>query len=231
VLRHLRFLILDLDYLLFDCRVLKLKALRQSLVAFAEAIPQSARLPDEMDLEEAYLQHGPRWLEFLDLGLGEDVLDSLKDAYRVYEERLIQEGNGGFYPGIPQLLGLCRQSGLTLALGADSARDYLLEISDQHGLSDLFSIMLCTEEFGKGSIDEMLQEALTLGEANRSETVVLGTRSGYFDAARNLDMSSIGCGWGIRHQESLRDADHKVLTPMELPAILSILDEKAARFE
>jgi phosphoglycolate phosphatase-like HAD superfamily hydrolase len=230
-LRHIRLLILDLDYLLFDSRALKLKALRQSLVAFADTIPQSACLPDETDLEEAYLQHGLRWLEFLDLGLEEDALTSLQEAYRVYEARLLQAETGGVYPGIPQLLNTFRQSGLTLALGADSPRDYLLEVSDRHGLSDLFAVALCAEEFGKGSVDEMLQEALILGEVNRSEAVALGTRSEYFQAARDLDIASIGCGWGIRHQESLRDAAQRAGTPAELPGILNLLDERAVRFE
>jgi phosphoglycolate phosphatase-like HAD superfamily hydrolase len=231
VLRHIRCLILDLDYLVFSASALKLKALRQSLVAFAEAIPQSARLPDEMDLEEAYLQHGLRWLELLDLGLGDDLLASLKEAYRVYESRLIQAGHGEIYPGIPQLLGPLRQSGISLALGADSGRDYLLDVSDRYQLSDLFEFELSTSEFGKGNIAEMLQETLLLAEVNRSEAVVLGTRADYFQAARDLDMVSIGCGWGIRNHECLQAADQKALVPSDLVEVLSVLDAQAARFD
>ena len=231
MLRHIRLLVLDLDYLVFDGRALKLKALRQSLVAFADTIPQIARLPDEVDLEEAYLQHGRRWLEYLDLGLQDDLLGSVKDAYRVYEDRLIQAGNGNVFAGIPELLDFARRNGIGLALGADSGRDYLLDVSDNLDLSDTFAVSLCTEEFGKGNIEEMLQEALILAEVNRSEAVVLGIRSEYFQAARDLDMVSIGCGWGIRRQEALREADQRAATPEEIPRILRILDEHAARLE
>jgi phosphoglycolate phosphatase-like HAD superfamily hydrolase len=231
VLRHIRLLVLDLDYLVFDGRALKLKALRQSLVAFADTMPQSARLPDEVDLEDAYLQHGRRWLEFLDLGLEGDLLASLKEAYRVYEDRLIQAGNGIIFPGTAELLDVLRRNGIGLALGADCGRDYLLDVSDHHDLANTFAVSLCTEEFGKGNIDEMLQEALILGEVNRSEAVVLGTRSKYFQAARDLNLASIGCGWGIRRQESLPEADQKAAIPAEIPVILRMLDEQAARFE
>ena len=51
MLNHLKLLVWDLDYLVFDCSELKVTALRQSLIALADSIPHSVRLPDAIDAE------------------------------------------------------------------------------------------------------------------------------------------------------------------------------------
>src|SRR5881397_1821302 len=136
--RQIRLLLFDLDYLIFDCSALKVRALRQSLISFADAIPQHIRLPDAMDAEEGYRDHGFRWTQFLEIGLGEERLSELQLAYRIHEDRLLEAGVGEIYPGIFELLEKCRESGLELALGAEASRDYLLEVSDRHRLDRVF---------------------------------------------------------------------------------------------
>ena len=44
--RQIQLLIFDLDYLIFDCAALRAKALRNSLVSFADEIPHDMRIPD-----------------------------------------------------------------------------------------------------------------------------------------------------------------------------------------
>lgn len=228
MLRHIRLLIFDLDYLVFDSATLKVKALRQCLISFADAIPQNVRLPDAMDIEDGFRALGYRWVESLDLGLG-DLPSSLTDAYRIHERRLIEAGAGQVYPALKPVLNACRRDEIRLALGADAARDYLLEVSDRHELDDMFDISLCVEEFGMGSVDEMLEEVVRLAEVNRSEAIVLGTRPEYFRAARELELAAIGCGWGTQRQEFLAEAEYQALTPAEIiPAVLRV-DELAAR--
>jgi len=228
VLRHIKLLIFDLDFVVFDSAALKVKALRQCLISFADAIPQNARLPEGSDVEDGYRALGFRWLESLDLGPG-DLAASLNDAYRVHERRLIEAGVGQIYPAIKPVLAACRRDELRLALAADAARDYLLEVSDRHDQNDTFDISLCVEEFGMGSCDEMLEEAVRLAEVNRSEAIVLGTRPEHFRAARELNLVTIGCGWGIQGREFLAEADYQALTPEDIiPAVLRA-DQFAAR--
>jgi phosphoglycolate phosphatase-like HAD superfamily hydrolase len=228
VLRHIRLLIFDLDYLVYDSAALKVKALRQCLISFADAIPQNLRLPDAVDIEEAFRAFGYRWFESLDLGLG-DLPPSLIDAYRIHEHRLIEAGAGQVYPALKPVLNACKRDEIRLALGADAARDYLLEVSDRHGLDDLFDVSLCAAEFGMGSVAEMLEEVVRLAEVNRSEAIVLGTRPEYFRVARELDLTAIGCGWGTQRQEFMAEAEYQCLAPAGIfPAVLRA-DELAAR--
>jgi len=230
MLRHIRLLVFDLDYVIFDCSALKIRALRQSLISFADAIPQNVRLPDTMDAEEGYRDHGFRWTQFVEIGLTEERLSELQQVYRIQENRLLEAGVGQIYPGLQEVLEVCRQSGLLLALGAESSRDYLLAVSDRHGLGRIFQISLCTEEFGVGSADEMLEEVMHYNEVNPSETVVLGTRPALFQSAHNLDLVTVGCGWGLHQHDRLGEADSQAPTLGRLIAALQEADRVAARY-
>jgi len=230
VLSNIRLLVLDLDYLVFDSAALKLRALRQSLISFADTIPQNVRLPDAMDAEEGYRDYGFRWTQYLEIGLGAERLAELQQAYRIHEERLIEAGVGQIYPGLKELLEHFRRENIDLALGAEARRDYLLAVSDRHELDSVFQTVLCTEEFGVGSIDEMLGELMRHHEVNRSETVVLGTRPAYFQAAHNLDLVTVGCGWGLHRHHRLGDADFQANTLSHLKSALQEADNLAARY-
>jgi hypothetical protein len=88
----------------------------------------------------------------------------------------------------------------------------------------LFQISLCTEEFGSGSCEEMLEEIMHFSEVNRSEALVLGARPRLFEAAHNLDMLAIGCGWGIRQHQALDEANLQVQTLEQLGAAIQKAD-------
>ncbi len=220
-MRHIRLLIFDLDYLIFDCAALKVKALRETLIPFADAIPHDVRLPDAMDAEEEFRDHGRHWTQQLLLGLDATGMTQLQSDYRIHEERLVLAGAGRIYPGLVELLFQCRQNGISAAIGADASRDYLMAVSDRHDLDNLFEMVYCTEEFGKGSADEMIDEIMSRAEVNRSETLVLGTRPDFFQSAHNLDILTIGCGWGLQCHDALGAADLQTLTISQVyPAIV-----------
>jgi phosphoglycolate phosphatase-like HAD superfamily hydrolase len=230
LLRHIRLLVFDLDYLIFDCSALKVAALRQSLISLADAIPQSARLPDVQDAEEGFRHHGFRWTQFLEIGLSEVRLAEVAQAYRIHEDRLIEAGVGQMYPGIPEFLSRCRQREIALALGAEASREYLLSVSDRHELDSLFEAAMCTEEYGVGSSEEMLEDIMRQAEVYPSETLVLGTRPAFFDAAHNLDVLTVGCGWGLHQYDGLREADLQALTIGRLLPSIHEADELAAQY-
>ncbi len=199
------------------------------MISFADSIPPDSRLPDVDDAEEGFRDHGSRWIRHLEIGLDEEALEQFQSAYRIHEERLLAAGIGRIFPGLPELLALCRRNGIAAAMGADAARDYLLDVSDRHGLDGLFETAFCTEEFGVGSADEMFEEILRRCEVNPSETLALGTRSSYFEAARNLDLLTIGCGWGLHCRNSLQEADLQAPTLDHLRNAIERADNLAAK--
>jgi phosphoglycolate phosphatase-like HAD superfamily hydrolase len=229
MLRHIRLLILDLDYLVFDCSSLKANALRQCLAALDETISLNVQIPDALSVEEEFRDHGFRWIEHLELGLDEEELENLEPAYGVHEIRMIHSGAGGIYPGIEEFIVNCRQANLAVALGADARRDYMLAIFDRHELDSLFQFALCTEEFGAGDAAEMLEEIMRQAEVNPSETLVLGTRPHFFGSANSVDVGTIGCGWGVSHHESLANAGMQSSTLEQLFPAIQKADALAAQ--
>lgn len=230
MLQHIRLLIFDLDYLIFDCSKLKVNALRHSLISFADAIPQSVRLPDLADAEEGYRAHGFRWTQFLEIGLGEERLAELQQAYRIHEDRLLEAGVGQVFEGMKEFLGAIRGSDVEVALGAEASRDYLLGVYDRHRLDLLFDFAMCTEEFGVGRADEMIAEIMHQAAVNPSETLVLGTRPSLFESAHNLDVLSIGCGWGILQHDGLAEADLQSHSLAQAVPAIRKADELAAQY-
>ena len=194
MLRHIRLLIFDLDYLVFDCARLKASALRESLLAFADEIPQDVRLPDEVDVEEGFREHGFRWPMHLDIGLDEGRLASLQDACRLREQLMVTAGAGRIFSGLVEMLSLGRHNDLSVALGAEATRGYLLAVNDRHNLHGLFEMVYCTEEYGAGGPDEMIEDMMVRAEVNPSETLLLGTRPSMFLATQTLDVVTVGCG-------------------------------------
>jgi len=204
---HIRLLIFDLDFLVLDAVLLKQKALRQSLLSFADSISPHVRLPVAMDVEAGYLEHGHRWIHSLDVGLNDGELEELDNVYRTRELRLLKSGGGGIFRGLAEAIAKYRTGGLLTALGADATREYLMNVSDSHNMEALFGIALCTAEFGRHGADEMIDEIMCMAEVYPSETLALGTRPAFFRAARSQDVLTVGCGWGLQRHEGLAEAD------------------------
>ena len=229
MLNQIRLVVFDLDYLVFDCAEVKMRALRDGLVSLDEDIPHRARLPDVVDVEEGFRDHGRRWVSQLDIGLDEAALGQLQRIYRRREECLVAEGVGRLFPGMVEFLSGYRAQGLLPAIGAEASRDYLMAVSDRYGLDNLFEMVYCTEEYGMGGADEMIDEIMSRAEVNPSETLALGTRPDFFRAVRSLDVLSIGCGWGLHQLEALAGADLQAHALTDLLPAIEKADEMAAR--
>ena len=229
MLRHIRLIILDLDYVVFDCAQLKAQALRQAMISLADLIPQNMALPGTADAEAGFLDHGFRWIHHLELGLDEQNSDDLARSYQVQEGRLLESRYGKIFPGIEEFVTGCRKAELTVALGADADRDYMVAVVDRYELESLFAVTLCTEDFGMGDADEMMLEIMHRVEVNPSETLVFGTRPHTFQAANGLDIRTIGCGWGIRDQSGLSTADLRSHKIAGLTAAIRKADDLAFR--
>ena len=229
MLTHIRLLILDLDYLVFDCALLKAQALRQSLVAVPDDAVAGLQAPEGVNAEEGFRNHGFSWVRNLEIGLSEEGSSQLHQAYLILEKRLIDSGMGQIHSGIEEFILNCRQSNLAVALGADATREYMFAVIDRYQLDALFQFAQCVEEFGTGSTVEMLGEVMHQAEVHPSETLALGTRPHFFQAAHHLDMLTVGCGWGLSTHEGLAHSDFQSLTLKQLFPVIEKADAAALR--
>jgi phosphoglycolate phosphatase-like HAD superfamily hydrolase len=81
-----------------------------------------------------------------------------------------------------------------------------------------------------GSADEMLEDIMRQAEVNPSEALALGTRPDFFQAAHALDILTIGCGWGIRRQDALAEADLQALNLSQLQAAIEKADNLNSQY-
>jgi phosphoglycolate phosphatase-like HAD superfamily hydrolase len=227
VLKYIRLLILDLDYVVFDCAHLKAHALKQCIAALDETYSLKFSLPDKVNVEKEFRDHGFRWTRYLGNELDEERQKHLEQAYGIHEISMINSGVGRVHAGIKEFAVKCRQSNLAVALGAEARRDYMLAVIDRHELDTLFQFALCTEEFGSGDAAEMLEEIMHQAEVNPSETLALGTRPHFFQSAKNVDIRTIGCGWGIGNHDNLADADMQALKLGQLFSAIQKADDLA----
>lgn len=228
--RQIRLLVFDLDYLVFDCSFLKAHALRQSLIAFADDIPQNVRLPDGVDIESAFREHGRRWVRSLELGIADENMEDLEQIYRVQECRLLESGMGRTFPGMIDTIVACRKAGIHSGLGAEASRDYLMAVSDRLELDRFFDFSLCTGEYGLGSAREMLADMLDQAEVNPSEVLVFGTRPSMFEASHSLDLLTLGCGWGLQQKDALETADFLAGNVTQIIPVIRRADDIAAEY-
>jgi len=198
LLRHIRLIITDLDQALFDSHELRTRAFRQALATASDLVSDSPRVPDAVDLEDAYLIYGHSWPECVDVGLGEPVAAEVGRLCQDQMVRFVEAGRGRLQPGVLEYLLSCRESGTLLAIGAEAERAYLLAVCDRFCLSDVFECVLCTGEYGASGADEMFEDILARCEALAGETVYVGARPDTLDAARFLGIRSIVSGWGVQ---------------------------------
>jgi phosphoglycolate phosphatase-like HAD superfamily hydrolase len=222
--RHVRLLVLDLEHVVFDAIPLKLGAVRRAILPVADDIPHSVCLPDGADLEEAYASRGWRWFEAVQLGLPKERLLALEPIVRA-EARFLASGEAGrIYPGVMETLGVCRQAGLLLALGADCDRDFMLAVSDRHGFDGVFNFMACAEDYGIGGFSELLEDVAERLEVHASECVYLGTRGVCIEEALALGVATLGCRWGLHCSAVIDCANGQAERPDQLPGLLQEID-------
>jgi hypothetical protein len=59
---------------------------------------------------------------------------------------------------------------------------------------------------------------------------VLGTRPAFFQAAHNLDLLTVGCGWGLHQQYRLAEADLQAPALSHLHAVIEQADHLSNRY-
>jgi phosphoglycolate phosphatase-like HAD superfamily hydrolase len=193
----------------------------------ADFVSPDVSLPEIADAESGYRNHGCRWVKHLEIGLDQPCLDDLDRAYALHESRLAESGAGSLFPGMEAFLRGCIKEDVSLALGVDAKRHYLMAILERYQLDSLFQVTVCTEEFGMGDADEMMLEIMCQVEVHPSETLMLGTRPRTFQAARAADIVTIGCGWGIQNLDAIAEADLQCRIIPELNAIIRKADTLA----
>ena len=200
-----RYLLFDLDGTLTDPAEGITKCVQYALSYFGQA---------ERRPEELYCYIGPPLPESFETYGGLSREEALL-AVEKYRERFREKGmfENKVYPGVEKLLWTLRDAGRVLAVATSKPEVFAKEILGHFGLSEYFQEIVGSELDGtRMDKAEVIREAfarLTLEEADKPLTAMIGDRKHDIIGARNAGIDCIGVLYGYGDREELTQAGAK----------------------
>ena len=203
----------DLDGTLTDPK----PGITKSFIYALEKLDMPTPSPDELEWVI-----GPALLDsFAQLGVNDPQV-----GVDLYRERYTKDGlfENSVYDGIPELLSRLQKAGYTMCIATAKPHSYARQITAHFGLAQYL-----THEFGpeldgtRNNKGELLTYALNLTGYEAKNSIMIGDRHHDIDAARAVEMKSIGVTWGYGPVEELAQADALCASPTEIETAIARL--------
>lgn len=152
--------------------------------------------------------------------------EQAEEAVRIYRERYFKTGlyEGELISGVTQLLSDLKAAGKTVALATSKPEILATRILEHFNLTDYFNFIGGSELNGpRHTKDDVINYVLeSLGNPDKSQTVIIGDRHHDIDGAKATGIKSIGFlgGFGDREELERAGADYIVETFDEAEKIL-----------
>lgn len=135
-------------------------------------------------------------------------------------DRLLDEGAGSLFDGVPEALDELRGEGFDLVFLSNCSQTY----RDRHrcvfGLDRWFSAYYCAGEYPGLAKWEIYQKA---APAHAMPHVVVGDRFHDIEVAQRAGLPSVGCAYGFGEAHELDGATVRVGAPGEIPQAIASL--------
>ncbi len=171
----------------------------------------------------------PLAYSFPRLGAPPELVDEVIRLYRYRYNDLGGKFENRVYPGVEEMLGKLRRSGLRLLLGTSKPELFAREILDRFSLSQHFSCIAgATLDRSRENKSDVLRYLLSFADP-AGRAVMVGDTRYDVEGAHELGIPCVGVTWGYGPLEELESAgaDAIVNSPAELLAYLTA-DEQTA---
>ncbi len=203
---------LDLDGPLTDPK----PGITRSVIHALEALGMAAPEPDDLTWVI-----GPALIDsFAQLGVADP-----EAAIRLYRERFSTVGlfENRVYSGINEALEALATR-YRLCLATAKPREFAIRITAHFGLDQHLAAQFGPEMDGtRNDKGDLLAHALDALGLEARDCVMVGDRHHDIDAAKKVEMPSIGVTWGYSVPGELDHADARISQPSELVAAVSAL--------
>ena len=204
---------LDYDGTLHDCMRLYGPAFR---AAYASLVEQGYCEPREF--EDAWIAKWLGWTirdmwETFQPELPEEVWRPASHLVGVEMNRLLDEGAGALFEGIPEALTQLKEEGYTIVFLSNCARSYRDRHAAAFGLDAWIDAYHCAGDFPGLEKWEIYQQ---VAERYPKPHVMVGDRFHDIEVATRAGIPSIGCTWGYGAGE-LDTATILARRPADLP--------------
>lgn len=156
--------------------------------------------------------------------------DEIAAATQLYRERFAIAGwlEDTLYDGIADLLVALTGAGWLLGVATMKLEPFAIRVLDRVGVADAFDV-IAGSDVARTRVTKraVIEHALAALDRSTSGVVMIGDRHHDIDAARALQMTSIGVAWGFGSIEELIGADaHQIaMTPQDVAEALLGGDE------
>jgi phosphoglycolate phosphatase len=160
---------------------------------------------------------GPPFTKSLPRYVAPELVDPVIATYRGY----YREGgmfDAAVYDGIPELLNMLRDAGVTLAVATSKIEAFARPILQKLGLADYF-VTIGGDDFqaSRDSKALVVGEVLTrLGSPDPTSVLMVGDRIHDVDGSAQHGIACIGAGWGYGSPAELAGAVQWYPTPREM---------------
>lgn len=139
-------------------------------------------------------------------------------ATRLYRERFAIAGwlEDTLYDGIDELLGSLSEAGWLLGVATMKLEPFAVRVLDRVGVADVFDVIAGSDGARTRTTKRsVIEHALSTLDRATAGVVMIGDRHHDIDAARALQMTSIGVAWGFGTIDELIGANaHQIaMTP------------------
>ncbi len=209
-MKGIKLAIFDLEGTLFDPGDEAVEGVYEAIDATAGQFALDLHYPSEPEIYKLLGEPDYPRIEGLGLSLTPEQVVFLRAKISELQGELIAEGMGQLREGAIEAMERLRGLGMRIALASTASRNYLLSIMDRFDLGELVEFAICMDDIGLGEKLELLTEILSNQGVLASEAAFIADTSTDFEAARQVDITSIGCSWGYGEEHELAEADRRV---------------------
>lgn len=204
--------VFDLDGTLVDTTSYAIEAHRRAFLELGLPPPPESRLrealgrPVETFYERLLPQQSGR------------LKAEVTDRALIWQERLLEQGHGRLFEGVPELLDRLSVSGRTVAYHSSGSRRYVEMVVRRLRL-DRHTHLWASERPGRSKATICRDYMRRVGT---DTAIVVGDRASDVEAAHDAGALAIGCVYGFGAPDELDDADLLVRSVSDLASALGI---------
>ena len=154
------------------------------------------------------------WTTFMP-GLPEEVWRKASALVGSEMNRLMEEGKGSLFAGVPEMMKELQDAGFDLVFLSNCGFTYRDNHIREFGLGPFLNAAYCAEEFDFISKWKIFQQ---VKKSHAAPFVMVGDRFHDIEVAVKANIPSIGCSYGFGAEEELDDATVLVKSPGEISA-------------
>ncbi|WP_010272107.1 HAD family hydrolase [Paenibacillus senegalensis] len=152
-------------------------------------------------------------------GASDDLINRMNDLMLEHQLKLLENGTGELYEGVPEMLAALKEKGIRLFVASNGLEDYVKQVVQHKGISEYFEQLYSAGEFQTPSKAVLVR--LLMDTHGVSRCWMVGDRSSDVEAGLKNGLTVVGCNYAdFGAGGELTGAHHLITDIRQLPDLL-----------